>query len=175
VVGADYYLSAFAPDLLVTLIQNQSFAHLPSRLRSPNDTMARPKINLYFDPVSPFSYMGMWALEVESTNPNGRKRRHLADRKQNLPSFRGCERTYTPIFLGGLMAATENTPPIQIINKGKWVNADRLRWARLFGIPMQENTPADFPPRTLTVRRAMPTPRETKNLTPGEPKRRSAP
>jgi 2-hydroxychromene-2-carboxylate isomerase len=50
------------------------------------------------------------------------------------------------------MAATENTPPIQIINKGKWINTDRLRWARLFGIPMQENTPADFPPRTLTVR-----------------------
>jgi 2-hydroxychromene-2-carboxylate isomerase len=72
--------------------------------------------------------------------------------EQNLPSFRSCERIYTPIFLGALMNATKNTPPIQIINKGKWINADRLRWCRLFGIPMQDETPADFPPRTLTVR-----------------------
>ena len=65
--------------------------------------------------------------------------------EQNLPSFRSCERIYTPIFLGALMNATKNTPPIQIINKGKWINADRLRWCRLFGIPMQDETPADFP------------------------------
>jgi len=50
------------------------------------------------------------------------------------------------------MNATKNTPPIQIINKGKWVNTDRLRWCRLFGIPMHDETPPDFPPRTLTVR-----------------------
>jgi hypothetical protein len=53
------------------------------------------------------------------------------------------------------MNATKNTPPIQII-KGKWINADRLRWCRLFGIPMQPETPKDFPPRTLTVRAPRP-------------------
>jgi hypothetical protein len=30
--------------------------------------MAKPKINLYFDPVSPFSYMAMWALEASSVH-----------------------------------------------------------------------------------------------------------
>jgi 2-hydroxychromene-2-carboxylate isomerase len=76
----------------------------------------------------------------------------FADQRQNLASFRDCERTYTPIFLGALMKATENTPPIQIINKGKWIGEDRLRWTRLFGIPMRDENPPDFPPRTLTVR-----------------------
>jgi 2-hydroxychromene-2-carboxylate isomerase len=45
--------------------------------------MAKPKINLYFDPVSPFSYMAMWALEVSSASAltsNETERVHLADR-----------------------------------------------------------------------------------------------
>jgi 2-hydroxychromene-2-carboxylate isomerase len=72
-----------------------------------------------------------------------------------LPSWRPCEKVYTPIFLGGLMNATKNTPPIQIINKGKWINIERMRWVRLFNIPMKDTTPDGFPPLTLTVRHAL--------------------
>jgi hypothetical protein len=34
--------------------------------------------------------------------------------EQNSPTFKQCDVTYVPIFLGGLMKATGNTPPIQI-------------------------------------------------------------
>lgn len=53
------------------------------------------------------------------------------------------------------MKACENTPPINIKNKDKWINIERLRWARLFEIPMAEEMPPGFPPLTLGVQRAL--------------------
>jgi len=53
------------------------------------------------------------------------------------------------------MKACNNTPPIQIKNKDKWVDIERLRWARQFDIPMAETTPDGFPPLTLGVQRAL--------------------
>jgi 2-hydroxychromene-2-carboxylate isomerase len=69
--------------------------------------------------------------------------------------FQQCEVTYTPIFLGGLMKACNNTPPIMVKNKDKWIAIERLRWARLFNIPMCEEIPEGFPPMTLAVQRAL--------------------
>jgi len=53
------------------------------------------------------------------------------------------------------MKACNNTAPIQIKNKDKWIGLERLRWARLFDIPMTEEMPDGFPPLTLNVQRAL--------------------
>ncbi|KAL4878433.1 thioredoxin-like protein [Aspergillus karnatakaensis] len=98
--------------------------------------MAAPKITLYYDIVSPFAYIAFHILK-------------------NSPTFSQCEVTYIPIFLGGLMNACGNTPPIKIKNKDKWINIERLRWARYFSVPMSETTPEGFPPLTLAIQRAL--------------------
>ncbi|KAL4929955.1 putative 2-hydroxychromene-2-carboxylate isomerase [Aspergillus undulatus] len=98
--------------------------------------MASPKITLYYDIVSPFAYIAFKIL-------------------QNSATFSKCEVTFVPIFLGGLMNASGNTPPIKIKNKDKWINLERLRWARYFSVPISEKTPEGFPHLTLAVQRAL--------------------
>ncbi|GIK03584.1 hypothetical protein Aspvir_007656 [Aspergillus viridinutans] len=98
--------------------------------------MAAPKITLYFDIVSPFAHIAFHVL-------------------RHSPTFAKCDITYVPIFLGGLMKACENTPPIQIKNKAQWINQERRRWARYFSVPIIEQTPAGFPPLTLAPQRAL--------------------
>jgi len=88
---------------------------------------------------------------------------------QNFPVFKQCEVTYVPIFLGGLMKMCGNTAPINIKSqasrihlnqssqltsipdKDKWIGTERLRWARLFDVPMTEKMPDGFPPNTISV------------------------
>lgn len=36
-----------------------------------------------------------------------------------------------------------------------WIGKERLRWARYFSVPMSEDFPENFPPRTLPVQRAL--------------------
>ncbi|EOD48020.1 putative 2-hydroxychromene-2-carboxylate isomerase protein [Neofusicoccum parvum UCRNP2] len=98
--------------------------------------MAKPKIKLYVDVVSPFAYFAFYALE-------------------NFPVFKQCEISYVPVFLGGIMKACNNTAPIQIKNKDKWINTERLRWARAFSIPVLATSPPGFPPNTIAAQRAL--------------------
>ncbi len=42
-----------------------------------------------------------------------------------------------------------------LIDKGEWINVERVRWARLFSIPMKEHAPDGFPPLTLLIMRAL--------------------
>ncbi|EAW10254.1 putative 2-hydroxychromene-2-carboxylate isomerase [Aspergillus clavatus NRRL 1] len=98
--------------------------------------MAAPKITLYFDIVSPFGYIAFHVL-------------------RNSAAFSLCNINYVPIFLGGLMKACDNTPPISIKNKAQWINRERRRWAHYFSVPIVERTPEGFPPLTLTVQRAL--------------------
>ncbi|KAH6679818.1 thioredoxin-like protein [Halenospora varia] len=98
--------------------------------------MGQPKLTLYVDTVSPFAYEAYYIL-------------------RNDPTFSKCSVEYIPIFLGGVMKACGNTPPINIKNKDKWVNTERLRWARLFNIPMTTPMPPNFPPLTLGIMRAL--------------------
>ncbi|KAH8892080.1 HCCA isomerase/glutathione S-transferase kappa [Thozetella sp. PMI_491] len=97
-----------------------------------------PKITLYLDTVSPFAYEAYHILRHDAT-------------------FSGCHVTYVPIFLGGLMNMCRNTPPIQIKNKDKWIDVERLRWARAFSVPMAATMPPEFPPLTLGIMRALAT------------------
>ncbi|KAI0010588.1 thioredoxin-like protein [Xylariaceae sp. FL0662B] len=96
----------------------------------------KPAIVFYVDVVSPFCYEAFHILRNDTT-------------------FAAVNITYVPIFLGGLMKACGNTAPIRIKNKDKWINTERVRWARLFGIPMREDPPPDFPPNTLETMRAL--------------------
>ncbi|PKY02099.1 putative 2-hydroxychromene-2-carboxylate isomerase [Aspergillus campestris IBT 28561] len=98
--------------------------------------MAPPQIKLYLDIVSPFGYIAFHIL-------------------QNSPVFASCNVTYVPIFLGGLMKACGNTPPIRVKNKDIWINEERRRWARYFSIPMVHDSPEGFPPMTLAPQRAL--------------------
>ncbi|CAI7676907.1 unnamed protein product [Penicillium pancosmium] len=98
--------------------------------------MAVPQITLYVDIVSPFAYIAFHVLK-------------------NSPTFAKCNVTYVPIFLGGLMHACNNTPPINIKNKDKWMGTERMRWAKYFNVPMTEKFPEGFPPKTLAIQRAL--------------------
>ncbi|KAI5196491.1 putative 2-hydroxychromene-2-carboxylate isomerase [Aureobasidium subglaciale] len=97
---------------------------------------SKPKLTLFVDIVSPFAYMAF----------------HVLNRSQ---IFKQVHITYIPIFLGGVMKACSNTPPINIKNKGAYIENDRKRWSKYANIPMGENTPEDFPPFTLHVMRAL--------------------
>ncbi|KAK3950228.1 thioredoxin-like protein [Pseudoneurospora amorphoporcata] len=96
----------------------------------------KPKITLYLDTVSPFAYEAYHIL-------------------RNDPIFKDVDITYVPIFLGGLMNKCNNTAPIRIINKDKWINIERLRWARAFSIPIIDQMPPNFPPNTLPIQRVL--------------------
>ncbi|KAH7021060.1 2-hydroxychromene-2-carboxylate isomerase [Microdochium trichocladiopsis] len=98
--------------------------------------MPPPKINLFFDIVSPFAYEAFHII------------------KHNV-TFEGVELTLTPMFLGGLLKACGNSPPVFIKNKAKWITVERLRWARLFDIPMHDELVANFPPNTMHTMRAL--------------------
>lgn len=96
----------------------------------------RPKITLFLDIVSPFAYIAYYILRHE-------------------PVFKRCDITYVPIFLGGLFKECGTAPPLTIKNKDKWINTERLRWAKRFSIPMQMDMPPGFPPSTVTTMRAL--------------------
>ncbi|ETI26949.1 hypothetical protein G647_10048 [Cladophialophora carrionii CBS 160.54] len=92
------------------------------------------KITFYIDIVSPFCYMGYYFL-------------------RHSPIFKSIEVTYTPILLGGLHKTCGNIAPIEIRNKDKWIERERLRWARQFHIPMSDTQPNGFPKPTIQVQR----------------------
>ncbi|KAF1998024.1 HCCA isomerase/glutathione S-transferase kappa [Amniculicola lignicola CBS 123094] len=98
--------------------------------------MAKPKITLYVDIVSPFAYIAFYAL-------------------QNFPVFKQCEITYIPILLGGLMKQCGNTPPLQVKNKDKWIATERSRWSDLLHIPISKTTPPGFPINTIAIQRTL--------------------
>ena len=100
--------------------------------------MAKPKITLYVDIVSPFAYLGYYTLRHHPS---------FSPSKVNI--------TYIPIFLGGLMKKCDNRAPLEIRNKDKWINLERIRWASQFKVPIAPDTPPGFPVLTLTTMRAM--------------------
>ena len=91
------------------------------------------RLEYFFDYVSPFAY--------------------LAD--SQLPALierTGAEIVYRPFFLGGVMAASKNSPPITVPNKGRYMFSDIQRWSKKYGVPVNPNP--HFPVNTLAVMRA---------------------
>ncbi|KAL2149547.1 hypothetical protein VTH82DRAFT_8198 [Thermothelomyces myriococcoides] len=98
--------------------------------------MARPKITLYVDIVSPFAYLAYYILRHDAV-------------------FKRCDITYVPVFLGGIMSKCGNIPPLKVKNKDTYINTERLRWAQYFSVPITSGLPPDFPAVTLPIMRAM--------------------
>lgn len=83
--------------------------------------------------------------------------------------------SYISIFLGGIMQACGNTPPIKVKSastipsskplkppsheivpdKNEYITHDRTRLATLLRIPIIANVPTPFPPNTLSAQRAL--------------------
>jgi len=91
------------------------------------------RIEYFFDYVSPYAYLADTQLSA-------------------LAARTGAEIVYRPFFLGGVMQAAKNTPPIAVPNKGKYMMADLQRWSRRYGAPINPNP--HFPVNTLQAMRA---------------------
>lgn len=44
---------------------------------------------------------------------------------------------------------------IPLSDKDKWINIERVRWAKAFSIPIADQTPDGFPPSTIACQRAL--------------------
>ena len=75
-------------------------------------------ISLYYDCVSPYSWLAFEFLL-----------KHQRDWNYTLH--------LKPIFLGGIMKASNNTPPGLIPNKALYMTKDLTRWGELYQIPIQ--------------------------------------
>jgi 2-hydroxychromene-2-carboxylate isomerase len=92
-----------------------------------------PRLEYFFDYVSPFSYLADTQLAA-------------------LVKRTGAEIIYRPFFLGGVMQASKNSPPITVPNKGKYMFTDITRWTRRYGVEINPNP--HFPVNTLHAMRA---------------------
>jgi len=93
----------------------------------------RPKVTLYFDIHSPYSYLAFYALK-------------------NWPVFRSCDVTFVPVLLVAFIKATGLIPPWSSPNKVKWMETDLARWAREMGIPWRSGWPANYPMKATTMK-----------------------
>jgi 2-hydroxychromene-2-carboxylate isomerase len=91
------------------------------------------QVEFFYDFVSPTAYLASTQLPA------------IAKRT-------GARIVYRPMFLGGVMQATENRPPATVRPKGEWMRADLQRFARRYGVPFVFNP--HFPMMTLMVQRA---------------------
>ncbi|KAJ5333774.1 uncharacterized protein N7506_007557 [Penicillium brevicompactum] len=120
--------------------------------------MAVPRITLYFDICSPFSYIAFHILT-------------------NSPVFSTCEIDFVPVSLRGLFQKSQNSSPMsskskawilftlsrikfrgfgardltKVADKFQWINKERLYWARRFDVPMSEAIPEGFPASTADI------------------------
>ncbi len=90
------------------------------------------KLEYFYDFVSPFTYLANGQLP-------------------GIVSRTGCELIARPFFLGGVMKATGNAPPVHVPAKGAYMFGDLGRWARRYGVTIQ--MPAVFPFSSLKAMR----------------------
>ncbi|GAA5991319.1 hypothetical protein JCM10908_003255 [Rhodotorula pacifica] len=93
------------------------------------------KATLYYDIVSPWSFMAYSVLK---------RYRQPWDMQLELK----------PMFLGGVMQASGNKPPITVKNKGLWMNGSDLPLAFDF-IKVDFTFPKQFPINTINMMRAL--------------------
>jgi 2-hydroxychromene-2-carboxylate isomerase len=58
---------------------------------------------------------------------------------------------YRPMFLGGVMRATDNSPPMTVKAKGRYLDIDVARWVKRYGISYHMNP--TFPQNTVNALR----------------------
>jgi 2-hydroxychromene-2-carboxylate isomerase len=91
------------------------------------------RLEYFFDYVSPFAYLADTQMPA------------LVERT-------GAELVYRPFFLGGVMQAAKNSPPITVPNKGAYMMTEMQRWSKRYGVEVNPNP--HFPVNTLHVMRA---------------------
>jgi 2-hydroxychromene-2-carboxylate isomerase len=92
-----------------------------------------PKLEYFFDYVSPFSYL------ADSQIPG-------------LLARTGAEIEYRPFLLGGVMKSSGNSPPFAVPAKGAYTGTDTQRWAKRYDVPLNPNK--HFPVNTVKPMRA---------------------
>ncbi len=68
-----------------------------------------------------------------------------------VTALEDVEVRYRPMFLGGVMKATGNSPPGTVPAKGRYLGKDLHRWARHYDVPFRFNSV--FPQNTLSALR----------------------
>ena len=89
-------------------------------------------VEFYFDVGSPTTYLAHYRL-------------------LQLKDQYGCLIAYNPILLGGLFKATGNTSPAMVPAKGRYMDIDMPRYAKMYGLPLVMNP--YFPINTLNLMR----------------------
>jgi glutathione S-transferase kappa 1 len=93
-----------------------------------------PRIEFFYDIISPYSYLAFevlcryrdaWTIELE----------------------------LRPFLLGGVHKATGNSAPVRVAAKALWMARDLARNADYFGVPLQ--IPKDFPAFTIKTQRLL--------------------
>jgi len=92
------------------------------------------KVELFYDIVSPYSYLALVALE--------RYREAWA-----------IDLVLRPAFLGGVMQAVGNVPPASLPARAPYLLRDIARKSRFFDVPM--SMPDEFPGKTITAMRLL--------------------
>jgi 2-hydroxychromene-2-carboxylate isomerase len=92
-----------------------------------------PKIEFWYDFVSPYTYLAAARLRREQP-------------------FASADIDWCPLFLGGVMQLSGNRPPAEIPNKCAFLFKDLQRLARYYGIDFR--WPSAFPILTLLSMRA---------------------
>ncbi|KHK57792.1 DSBA oxidoreductase [Ralstonia sp. A12] len=90
------------------------------------------QVEFFFDVGSPYSYLAYHQLP-------------------KIAQAKGAEIIWRPMLLGGVFQATGNSSPATILAKGHHSNIDLERWAKSFGVPIQQNP--HFPINTLQLMR----------------------
>ncbi|CAJ0810185.1 2-hydroxychromene-2-carboxylate isomerase [Ralstonia flaminis] len=90
------------------------------------------QVEFFFDVGSPYSYLAYHQLP-------------------KIAQAKGAEIVWRPMLLGGVFQATGNSSPATIPSKGRYSNVDLERWAKYFGVPIQQNP--HFPINTLQLMR----------------------
>ncbi|WP_199032255.1 2-hydroxychromene-2-carboxylate isomerase [Ralstonia sp. ASV6] len=90
------------------------------------------QVEFFFDVGSPYSYLAYHQLP-------------------KIAQAKGAEIVWRPMLLGGVFQATGNSSPATIPAKGRYSNIDLERWAKYFGVPIQQNP--HFPINTLQLMR----------------------
>lgn len=77
-----------------------------------------PSITLYYDIVSPFSYIALYALKVGLNSYPERKELLLTITfEQNSPVFSKCQVNLVPVAIRDLFQKCQNSPPITVKSK----------------------------------------------------------
>lgn len=90
-------------------------------------------VEFLFDVGSPYSYLAYHQLP-------------------KIAAARQAGIMWTPVLLGGIFQATGNRSPVEVPAKGKHLQVDLQRWAKLFGVHFAMNP--HFPINTLGLMRA---------------------